>query len=700
MKNKFIQALPYILLSFILLFIYKNWFFVADIIGGDWPYYFPQTLSDFSFPPLSWVSWRGNGFGGIDITYALHIFEHFLALGSTMLHIPWNIISKIFWFGGTLLLMSWSSIYIYKTIFPKSNHWQRVTVALFYSINTYILLVASGGQMGYALGYAIAPLVCGLFIRSFSMTERLQKIRYSIITSLTLGFLLMVDIRITYMVLFVVGLYYLYVLSFIRKQILTTTIVFLAPIFLAGLLNLSWILPLVLLRQDIVSEVSQTYSSVESLRFFSFADFSHALGFLHPNWPENIFGKIYFMRWEFLILPLLALSSLLFISSKSRNDAESYAKLRKNILFFSMLGLIGAFLAKGVNEPFGAVYVWLFEHIPGFVMFRDPTKWYVLVSLAYSVLIPFAIFNIYSRLKLQQKFQISNFKFQINTNKKIFNLQNFFFLLTLFFLLFLVRPAFIGQLGGTFQRHTVPQEYTNLGEFIDRQPEFFRTMWFPRQSRFTYSTSEHRVIEALPFYEATSSAELVANINEPTTEQHLADIGVKYIIVPFDTFGDIFQKDRKYNHTEFEYVVRELRKITWLSEVSGFGKIVVFQTPAYRDHFYLQNGGEISYFMKNTTRYQLHVNTSGKDTLIFSENYNPYWIAKINNNSVYPIKTKDGYMQFSIPEKGTYDITVIFTQQYYYIAGFLISTVILLLLIVTFVVLQYKNFFHYLKNTL
>ena len=37
----------------------------------------------------------------------------------------------------------------------------------------------------------------------------------------------------------------------------------------------------------------------------------HALSLLHPNWPENLFGKVYFLQPEFLILPILAFSAFL-----------------------------------------------------------------------------------------------------------------------------------------------------------------------------------------------------------------------------------------------------------------------------------------------------------------------------------------------------------------------------------------------------
>ena len=87
---------------------------------------------------------------------------------------------------------------------------------------------------------------------------------------------------------------------------------------IAVLLNLYWVLPLLMLKENTLDALGSAYTTVGALRFFSFADFSHSLSLLHPNWPENLFGKTYFLQPEFLLLPMLAFSSLLFVKSLKR----------------------------------------------------------------------------------------------------------------------------------------------------------------------------------------------------------------------------------------------------------------------------------------------------------------------------------------------------------------------------------------------
>ena len=180
---------------------------------------------------------------------------------------------------------------------------------------------------------------------------------------------------------------------------------------IAAVVNAFWVIPMAVMKNNPLESLGSAYTSIDALKFYSFADFSHALSLLHPNWPENLFGKTYFLQSEFVIIPLIAFASLLFIGQR--------ADSKKQIVFFSILALIGAFLAKGAQEPFGSVYQWMFTHVPGFVMFRDPTKWYVLVALGYSVLVPITLEGVVDWVtgRIDSREQRTDSKKQITNNK-------------------------------------------------------------------------------------------------------------------------------------------------------------------------------------------------------------------------------------------------------------------------------------------
>jgi hypothetical protein len=164
---------------------------------------------------------------------------------------------------------------------------------------------------------------------------------------------------------------------------------------LTALLHSFWILPALLIHQNAFTQLGGVTPTIDSVTYFSFAKFENAISLLHPNWPENIFGKTYFMKPEFLILPLLAFMSIFFVKKEKQN---------KLILYFILLGIFGAFLAKGSQDPFGNIYLWMFQHLPGFFLFRDSTKWYTLVAISYAILIPFSIRSVYKFLKNKKKF--------------------------------------------------------------------------------------------------------------------------------------------------------------------------------------------------------------------------------------------------------------------------------------------------------
>ena len=224
-------------------------------------------------------------------------------------------------------------------------------------------MIVGGGQMGLALGYALAPLAIG------------AALKHPLGAGVILAFQIMFDPRIALLTLIAMVF-----LAGLKKTF--------GAGFLGLLPHLFWLLPTLAAKRELLPA---GLSESGWLGFLSVAEFSKTLALLHPNWPENIFGKTYLMRPGFLVLPILAYAFLLF-NPKS-----------KTILLFALLGLIGAFLAKGVNPPAGFIYAWLFENIPGWQMFRDPTKFYFLVVLAYSFLVPYTLEAISLKVRLSKK---------------------------------------------------------------------------------------------------------------------------------------------------------------------------------------------------------------------------------------------------------------------------------------------------------
>ncbi len=671
MKIKPNIGVVFLVLLFLVL-IYGRWFWGGEIIGGDWPYFWRETLRGMFWYPYLWASWQGNGLGGINPLLGLQLFQSFLvAPFVNWLGLPWVIVYKIGWFGLFIAVSLVGSKSLWEAINPRLEIKKKesengfpgwILTALIFITNTYILMVTGGGQMGVALAYAVAPLVLSSFLKLVNVFAislpsskfKVQSSKLMITAELVLALQIMLDLRIAYVTLFGVGIYYLLNL---KSQIskLKTTALMVVPITVAGILNAFWLLPMVIMRHNPLQQLGGAYTSVGALKFFSFADFSHALSLLHPNWPENLFGKTYFLQPEFLIWPLLAFTVL--ISKKAS----------KPVHYFALLALVGAFLAKGVNPPFGEVYRWLFERFPGFVMFRDPTKFYLLTAISYAVLIPVSLDFVGERLA------------SIKGKRRVDILNTKYLILILFFLfwLFTIRQAILGQLSGTFARREVPPEYVELKDFLHRQPEFFRTLWVPRQQRFTYGTFQHQPSEAEPLFASTNSAQLAKNLQKKETPELFSQLGIKYVIIPFDSLGELFLKNRQYETATRQEYEKVLDQVPWLRKLS-LGKLTVYATPGYKDRFWLESGEELSYQTVNPGQYLVNVSLKRPATLFFSESFHSGWQAQTVYGIINSQRTNYGLNSFQLERSGSYTLKIYFAPQKYVDIGVGISLVALL----------------------
>lgn len=643
------------------------------IVGGDWPYLWNVTLRSLIHFPYAWDSFFNNGLGVSAIgTLWISTYLSFTSLFAT-LGFSWSAITIIFWLLPSII-GSFLSAYILSKVFFKHHILMRVLSGVIYAVNTYFLLVVGGGQLGVALAYAIAPFVLYRFIVLIENT----KLSFSIIAGICGAIVLLFDPRIAYIIFLSVLLYAIFAFSSFKQKDNRATLayfllrVFVLPLLIIIFLHAFWILPLLIFHQNPVQSFGVAYTSTDAIKFFSFAKFENSISLLHPNWPENIFGRTYFMKPEFLLLPLFAFASLFFVSKKNQKEG-------RYILFFSVLAIIGAFLAKGVNDPFGGISLWMFGNVPGFIVFRDPTKWYTLVAISYSILIPFTVWKIHEWLKLRNK---------------IFNLQNLFLTVVVLYLLFLLRPVFLGQLVGVFKAVKAPDDYTKLERFLSSQQTFSRTFWVPAVQRFGLNSSLHPAVSARNFLKSVDNAQILNALK--TSELSLQESGVKYVIVPYDSQGEIFLKDRKYNTEIYKKTINDVKQIPYLKQVDGFGKIAVFEihTPAggSKDHFWSPNQNlNIQYRFINPTKYEVDIQNAQKgDLLVFSESYDKNWQASNPEFKVQSLEFEKRLNSFVLPEDGSYSLEIYYRPQDWVNIGLAISS-LTLISVITFLIWVYKK---------
>lgn len=649
--------------SLIIVAIFRNWFTPTLLTGGDWVYYTPTMVRDATF--LAGWDDRYSGMGNNKIV-KLPLEAYFIGTMKLTQGIDWRWYERIFWFFPFLLLSITSSFFLTKKVVKKTPF--CLLGSLLYTVNTYSLMLIGGGQNGVALAYACLPF---LLLSYINLLENSDSLFFSLLFTLSLSVVTLFDVRIVYVglpILAVISI--LYFLFFFPKDRLVKR--FFCLLIIPGIgtfgLHAFWMLPLLLNRSSAVSQFGEVYTGVDSVKFFSFAFLENTLGLLHPNWPDNIFGKVTFMRPEFLLYPLLAFGSLFVFKPFGLLVSLKEKRQQIYIVAFIVIGLMGVFLAKGANDPFGIMYLWFFNHIPGFVLFRDPTKWYMLIAVSYSVLIPCTMDYIYTLLQTKITFPL---------NPKIFNLQNMSLLIVTCFVLFTIRQSIFGQLGGTFKPHVLPQDYQQLERYFSSQKSFSRSLWIPNFQRFSSFTSLHPEIPAQDYYSVASISGVIDNLKKENAEEHLEDAAIKYIVVPDDSEGELFLTDRKYDERIFQKTVASISALPYLSEIPGFAKIHVFEVPNAKDHLWTTSSAQISYTQISPTEFNLRITNAVKgNTIIFSESYDKGWKASLPNIIITSKPFEKSLNSFILPQNGSYTLHVYYQPQEWVTVGAWISLVV------------------------
>lgn len=632
----YLKYLPYILFLLALFLVYKAWFFPGLITAGDfWPsftsMYHERTILLYAWDPVF-----GNGYGANTIPF-LWIYTNiglFTTVFGIWLNMSWSTLERVGYLYPFLVLSVFSSTILYKYIFPKSTFF--LLAPAIYTLNTYILMVIAGGQIiGIGMAYAILPLIVYFFLKALNNS--------TVPSALFLGCIIaaqaVFDIRVTYITYVLLGMLFLFIekKSFIKAFLFSLAIPSLVVIFL----HAYWVLPLLIQPRNPISELGDIYSTSEAVNFFSFATLENSISLLHPNWPTNLFGKVEFMKPEFLVLPIIAFLSIIFAVRKKTHE-------NKLIIAFAFVALIAAFLAKGSKPPFGELYVFLFEYFPGMQMFRDPTKFYILVALCFTILIPFSVES------------LANF---FKEKSKIFS---FFFVSTIIVLFaFLIRHAFYPGLPGLFRATQIPDEYKKLEEMLIADKSFGRTLWIPTNQRFSYYSINHPVIPGYNLFNTQDIGKLSEILNKPGIEKMLEESSIKYVIVPYDSEREIYLKDRAYSEGLYKKTLENVSSSPYFKRIPEYEKIGVFESVLDpKELFWTDDQNvKIEYKTYNNSRYVVDVLSAREgDNLIFAQAYNAGWVAFVGGEAIKSEKY-DRFNSFEFPKDGDYSIEVYYSPQ-------------------------------------
>lgn len=596
MKNNFFSKNKLLFFAVIIsLVVYHKWLSFSIFAYSDYVFQFFQTLREspnfgmwdltgFGMPNL--FSWRLAGQNSI-------LYSLFGLLGHDS-----NIADKFIVFWPWVILSCVSSYLLVRKI-TNSNIGAFVG-SLVFSYSTYFLAINRSGHLLLSISSVFIIFSFYFFIK---FLEEKQMI-FAIATSLSLAVTGFYDFRNLYIALWIFFFYfffYYFAKLTIRPSFIKEGLRAAIPIIIFGLLHLFWILPG--LFSGSLSENTVLARNLFGSHFFHI---TRALTLFHPFWTGGaiewfVVQPIPLYLWS---LPLLA---FLGVATNTKN---------KDILFFSGLSLLGILLSKQTGEPFDHFYEFLFRKMPGFSAFREASKFYVLISIGYSVLIGGFI----------------KWIVDISSEKTFFKKMMGYAVIVCVscLLLWNAKPVFTGSIGSMFIPRTLHSDYFIYRDFILSHKEYFRVLWSPVAPRWALSTLEQPVISNMrvmdeqwkafvEFYTiGTTWPQKATNLFFRANADNFFDqSSVRYIATPVDDFENDADVYVYYGRTENKNIraqyIKELQKVPWLKQVPipNLTEMAIFENLHYKSHIY--TSPRIDYVTANTTDF----NAEAKDDTAF-----------------------------------------------------------------------------------
>jgi hypothetical protein len=242
----------------------------------------------------------------------------------------------------------------------------RLGAGLFYAVNPFVFDRLYAGQLGLLLGYALLPFAVGALLDAAECPHRVARAAgWSAATVMMSEHFAWILVPVTAGILLT------------RPHRLP------ASLRLAGAaLGAAAISSYLLVAPELVDTrpagaLAQlaAYRTQSDPRLGLLVNVAGLYGFFRPGPTEP---KNFLSGWPAILAALLLVAALGYVAVL-RDPAH-----RRNALAVLAAGVTGYFLALGDQGPTGGLFRLAYEHVPGFVMMREPEKFAVLTALAYT----------------------------------------------------------------------------------------------------------------------------------------------------------------------------------------------------------------------------------------------------------------------------------------------------------------------------
>lgn len=617
MKNKIKRhLLPIGILVIISILVHHVWFSnLSPITYGDWVVDSLEKIKEYFSMPSIWFS--DSGLGGLN--FGISFWPFIFSAGIlAKLSIDTNLIERLVFLWPIALLIPISMYFLSHYILRSKT--AAFISALVFEFNTY-LIILKGGHLTLLMAITFAPVFLLFFIKTLNE----KKLFYALIASF-FGFIIsFYEFRIFYLVVWLAFFYTVYHLIIVERiksfqQLIKLFFLSSIPILSVLFLNFYFLL-------GIYGARVLTSNSVFNQPLFGawYIKLAKVMMILHFGWTGGKIPPWHIepIHWQFFLVPILVFLGF-FVRKK-----------HKLIPFFAFLGFLGIFLTKQNTLPFPDVYQWLFDRVPGFNAFRESGKFLLYETVSYAILIGAFIGWLWQKAK----------------DRKQIVIASFVTVLTALLFLWNTKPMITGELGTLFVERKIPNDYLVVKNFLSKQNQYFRTLWIPTNSRWSFRLNTMPIISN--YNMANDGWQSLKFSNQ------LFDISsIKYVIIPLE--------DKANDDNFFEYlgkrkkIIDQVDKLSYLKRINiGTKEILVYENKDYRPHIYLTDKKETIYknisFNKvdfkfiNQTEYKISLLNIYKPIYLnLSEAFHPYWKIRVGEFSRFKVLTDKNYF---LPDK-------------------------------------------------
>jgi len=495
---------------------------------------------------VSYVDWLSfTGLGGINIQpYQFMFLQSWHLLADLGVNFALTEQLTMLW---PIALLSFLGPYFFIRRILKSDLGGFAGALVFGFSTTF--LVFQGYEVFLALAFSLLPFVM------FTLDVFLVRRSWNSLVVLVVSFsvLCYVEIRVAFLALLML-LWYLVFAHFLGRRLPSIWKVSVGCcLFL--LLNIFWIV-----EAFGVSHSSIVSTTSRSVFGNGFTNFEHAITLVNGSWVNGsivpfTLGPIGIVMW---CLPILAIVGASVRGATPRWIIGTFA---------GTVAVAGVMLAKQANPPFSFLFPWVYDHVPGFSLYRVGSDFFILASLGYGILIGrFFATRAWSRVDFKRVSYRTLYPIALAA-----------------VVVSVAVPLIDGRVGSLFVHRSQPTGLSKVDAFIDDQSSFFRTLWLPTVPNWSDFSLTHPAVGGTDLLGAGQPLSSSVTYGTSTASVTLKELGsaygkevldqysVRFLVLPPPDSANLGPMYVYYGEPR-EFYLHWLERQAWLKPVPGFGQ--------------------------------------------------------------------------------------------------------------------------------